>query len=487
MTLRDSINKTKDFLIKNKLIIFIVLVGSFLRFYRLEEFATFLGDQGRDAIIIKRIITLEHLPAIGPPTSVGQVYLGPFFYYFIAPWLLIFNLNPLGLAFGVAFFSSVFILIDYFIVKELFGKKIAIISTILVAFSSTLIEMSRFSWNPNLLPLFSLLTVYFLIKSIKSSRWYFFLLTGSFLSFSIQLHYLALFLIPPILVILIIEFIANKKKRRKIARNSFFSLVSFSFFSLPLLIFDLRHDFLNAKNFLNLFKNSKDITTNKLTDLISTFDSLNKFTFNLDINDFFLIFFLIALLVSFLILLKKRSNLTSLFIFFIFLLLGISLYSGPKHPHYFAVLYPLYFIVIAYFLSFLLPSRFGALLVLVFFLIFVFCNSHRYYFLFGEGSNQIAQARAVANFLNKVIDSDKFNFAVQPDGWQEDAYLYFLELMGKRPLDRRKVEIGEEMFVVCGQPCNLYRTRSWNVRMFGQFKIVKDWTVEDVKIYKLVH
>ena len=65
--------------------------GIFLRFYRFSDFATFLGDQGRDAIIIKRMLTFEHLPAIGAPTSVGQVYLGPFYYYFIAPWLLLFK------------------------------------------------------------------------------------------------------------------------------------------------------------------------------------------------------------------------------------------------------------------------------------------------------------------------------------------------------------------------------------------------------------
>jgi len=69
--------------------------GLFLRFYKLNGFVTFLGDQGRDAIIIKRIVSFEHFPAIGPPTSVGQVYLGPFYYYFIAPWLWLFNFEPM--------------------------------------------------------------------------------------------------------------------------------------------------------------------------------------------------------------------------------------------------------------------------------------------------------------------------------------------------------------------------------------------------------
>jgi len=57
----------KNIVAKNKLVILLILVGIFLRLYKLNEFATFLGDQGRDAIIIKRIITFEHFPALGRP------------------------------------------------------------------------------------------------------------------------------------------------------------------------------------------------------------------------------------------------------------------------------------------------------------------------------------------------------------------------------------------------------------------------------------
>ena len=87
-------------------IIILFLIGLFLRLYHIYSFVTFLGDQGRDAIILKRIITFEHFPAIGPPTSIGQVYLGPFYYYFIAPWLWISNFDPIGPAIGIAIISS---------------------------------------------------------------------------------------------------------------------------------------------------------------------------------------------------------------------------------------------------------------------------------------------------------------------------------------------------------------------------------------------
>jgi len=121
----------------------------------------FLSDQGRDAIIIKRIVTLEHFPAIGAPTSIGQVFLGPFYYYLISPFLALFNFNPVGLAFGVAFLSIIGLIASYIAVKHELSKKTALLFLIFAGFSYIQIENSRFSWNPNLLPIFSFFTLYF--------------------------------------------------------------------------------------------------------------------------------------------------------------------------------------------------------------------------------------------------------------------------------------------------------------------------------------
>src|SRR3990167_7615990 len=124
-------------------ILILFVVGLFLRLYKINGFVTFLGDQGRDAIVIKRIITFEHFPANGPPTSIGQVYLGPFYYYFIAPWLWFSNFDPIGPAIGVAILSSIFIVLSYILIKDIFDKKVALFSSILITFSSVIVEFSR--------------------------------------------------------------------------------------------------------------------------------------------------------------------------------------------------------------------------------------------------------------------------------------------------------------------------------------------------------
>ena len=76
----------------------IILLAAFLRFYRLSEYMTFLGDEGRDALIVKDILYGVNFPLIGPPTSVGNMYLGPLYYYMIAVPMGIFWLNPVAAA-----------------------------------------------------------------------------------------------------------------------------------------------------------------------------------------------------------------------------------------------------------------------------------------------------------------------------------------------------------------------------------------------------
>jgi len=472
---------------KNWILVVVVLVGIFLRFYRLEGFVTFLGDQGRDAIIIKRIITGEHFPAIGAPTSVGQVYLGPFYYYFIAPWLLLFKFQPIGLAFGVAIYSSFYLLVNYFIVKELFNKRISLISTLFLSFSSVLIDFSRFSWNPNLLPLFVLLTIYFAIKSLQTNKWHYFFLLGAFLSFSIQLHYLALFLIPAIGIIFLSS-LYKKSVKQLISQfhNFLISVLSFIIFSSPLIIFDLRHNFLNSKLFLALFKSSGTSFTSKINSFFDSFYYLNFYSFNINLNKFFIYVLLVFLFIILFTLIKKSSNLKTFLLIFFITIVGMSLYNGPKHPHYFGILFPLYFVIISYFLASLNQSSFGKIMIVFFISGYIFLNFQKYYFLRNQPNNQIAHAEKVAQFLDKKIGKEKFNFAVQPDGDPEDAYLYFLELKGKVPLDRKKLEVGNEMFIVCGNDCDLKNTKSWNINMFGKFEISSEWSVEGVRIYKLI-
>ncbi len=476
---------------KNWILIVVILVGIFLRFYRLEGFVTFLGDQGRDVIIAKRILTLEHLPAIGAPTSIGQVYLGPFYYYFITPWLLLFNYQPVGLAFGVAFFSSIYLLINYLIVKELFNKRISLISTLFLSFSSVLIDFSRYSWNPNLLPLFTLLTVYFAIKSLETNKWYFFALLGTFISFSIQLHYLALFLIPPIAVLFANDLIKKIKQSGNITMKQFSNyllmIFSFIFFSSPLIVFDLRHNFLNSKNFINLFRSSGSSFLTKVNSFFDSFYYLNLYSFNIDLNKIFVYLLMLFLFMILFTLIIKKSHLKTLLFIFLLAILGMSLYSGPKHPHYLVILYPLYYIIIGYFLDFPKGTILEKFLTIFFIIGFIFLNFQKYPYFNRQPNNQISFAKSIAKKIFDNVGDKKYTVTALPEKYSDSSYRYFLEIWGKRAEEKDSIEKTNELFVVCEKKCPLIiGNPQWDIAFFAPNKIIGEWEVAGVKIYKLV-
>lgn len=487
MYLRRFLRNIHTIVTKNKIAIALAATGFFLRIYQLSDFVTFLGDQGRDAIIIKRILTFEHFPAVGPSTSIGHIYLGPFYYYFIAPWLLFFNFDPLGLAVGVALFSSFFLLCSYFILKEFFGAKTAIIATVLLTFSTTLIDFSRFSWNPNLLPFFSLFCAYFLIKALKTNKIYYFILFGAFLSFSIQLHYLALFLIIPIPILLLIHICERRAHFLKTIVGVCTAAVSFTIFSSPLIIFDLRHDFLNSRGFIALARESINSgQSNFFSSILTSFNRLNKYVFNFELNTYLLIALLITIILFALFELRKSTPRRGIFIFFIFLFIGVSLFGGPQYQHYYSAVYVFYLVCISIILSNLSKGFKGNVLVGILLLVYVYLNSQGYIFLTKQGSRQIQRAKNVALAISKKVTQDKFALTALPEKYSESTYRYFLEIGGKKPIEKDSLEKADELFVVCEVACPLIiGNPQWDIAYFAPRTINYTTKIDGITIYRL--
>lgn len=486
----------KSIVAKNKLIIVLLILAAFLRLYNLYDFTTFLSDQGRDAVIVRQIATLTHLTAIGPPSSIGGVFLGPFFYYLMVPFLLLTNFNPIGMTLATSLLSLLGIVIAYVMVRKETNREIALIFLVLTTFSYVNIDLSRFAWNPNLLPIFAFVTLYLFYKFIKTKKISYSLLFGLFFGLSIQLHYLAVFLVIPMIVVFLQTTFTepNISEKIKLIKNSIFSLIGFVFVSSPLIYFDLKHQFVNTKNFLRLFGQEKLVSGNStfLTKFIDTNQSFFIPAFNLNISGNLAFFLLLLLLVGMFFLWKKRKlnifseihllNLFSFIFAFSFLFLF-------RHPHYYGPIYYSFFFLLAYLAFYLIPRNIlGKGIITILLVIYVIFNAKNYNFFFGEGNKQIQHSQNVANFLAGKINNQPFNIASWPVSFAEDNFVYFLELKGLIPADRSKVEITNQMFVLCNQePCMVINSPSWNISMFGKAKIDKIWEIEGIKIYKLSH
>src|SRR3989344_8452788 len=144
----------RRFSISEIFFILIIFFASFLRLYRIGDYMTFLGDEGRDVLVAYNILH-GNLTLLGPTASVGGFFLGPIYYYFMVPFLWLFSYNPVGPAVMVALFGIATVFLVYKISSEFFGRRVAFIASSLYSISPLVIAYSRSSWNPNLMPFFS--------------------------------------------------------------------------------------------------------------------------------------------------------------------------------------------------------------------------------------------------------------------------------------------------------------------------------------------
>lgn len=481
------------------LLLLIILTSIFLRFYKLDDYMNFLGDEGRDALVVKRMLVDHKFTLLGPATSVGNMYLGPLYYYLMIIPMAIFGLNPIGPAMMVALFGVITVYLVYKITNEWFGDKAAFISSALYAVSPSIISHTRSSWNPNPMPLFSLLLVYSLYKVyVGKPKWI--AVTIALLAVILQLHYMGMFLGGLIIFITGISAKANTHKYRITLAKYFVVGVGLFFLLMgPFILFEFRHGFINVKALITFVKENQNPNMvqrktdfnplSSFTQFIPVWDKVFERILPIAYNKFSAFIAVSSLLLSFLALIKnKLSKKTDppLFILLSWMAIGIfgvSFYKGFLNDHYLGFLFPIPFILFGYILSKYLKNK---LLISITVIIMVVINLKNVDLVVSSGDKQLKRTREVAEFIIERSGSKPFNFALVSDHNYEDPYVFFFEILGKNPVDT-SVKIEEQLFVVCEGQCSPIGHPKWGIASFGWAKIEDEWQLDGRKVYKLAH
>src|SRR3989338_7479898 len=158
-------------------ILSILLIGLFLRTYKIRDYVIFLGDEGRDVLVAYNILHGD-LTLLGPTSSVGGFFLGPVYYYLIAPFLWLSKYDPAGPSVMVALFGIATVYLVYKLGSEFFGMRAGLIASFLYAISPIVIIYSRSSWNPNVFPFFTIASLFSLYKAVSRNKISLFVLSG---------------------------------------------------------------------------------------------------------------------------------------------------------------------------------------------------------------------------------------------------------------------------------------------------------------------
>jgi 4-amino-4-deoxy-L-arabinose transferase-like glycosyltransferase len=339
---------------KNTVILLIVLIvfAWFLRSYHLQDNFSFGFDQERDAWIVKQILQDKKLTLIGPKAGVGDMFLGPLYYYLLAPFYAIFYGDPYGLRFLNLLVSTLTICLIYKVGEDFFSKKVGFLASFIYVLSFYIIVLDRLAWNPNPLMLTSLLVLLFLKKVIEGKNS--FLPTLAFsLGLAFQFHATAVFL-------LIIVSLSLVLFRVRFNRKIFFlSIAIFCLFLAPLFVFDLRHNFLNIRAIFNFLITPQEAESYNL--LIQFFNmikisvgSYKSIWFNLNSWLVDSLVFTILALFFYHILCNwlKNKIFLSLMLLFLWIVMPIaffSFYRGHVPDYYLLISFPAFILLCSYY------------------------------------------------------------------------------------------------------------------------------------------
>lgn len=187
-------------------VIAICAVGIFLRTYNFGPWLHFEVDQTWDYTIVSHAVTggIGNLPLLGPTAGGGRALrLGPAFYYMEYASALVFGNTPVGHAMLVLVLSLLTLPLFYLFVRRYFSGPVSLGLLAIASTSLYFIMYSRFSWSPNVLPFFMLLSFFALLKSVsvdETRRRTWFLIAAMGVAITTQIHFNAFFTVPAIVV-----------------------------------------------------------------------------------------------------------------------------------------------------------------------------------------------------------------------------------------------------------------------------------------------
>ena len=214
----------------------IIFLAATLRVFRLESLTEFLGDQGRTMLVMRRFIEEGVIPLSGPSTLSGH-NLGPMFYYLLAPGYIVSH-SPVGVSLWMALLGVLSVFVLYKTVCLMFGVVPARVVSLLWAVSPVIISADRTIWEPNLVPLWSLLFIYLLYRAYKEWDFRFWAATGIAVGVLVQLHYPNVFFVGLMGLTFVGAALIRRKPWRAIVLAGFWSALGFCLALLPFLWYE---------------------------------------------------------------------------------------------------------------------------------------------------------------------------------------------------------------------------------------------------------
>jgi Dolichyl-phosphate-mannose-protein mannosyltransferase len=270
------------------LICILLAVSLFFRLYKINDLPFGLNNdaawEGSAAISILKGDMSQYIPyAVEGWRGEGIVRI------LVAFLTLFFGPDPITIRLSTTIFAFAIIFPLYYLIKLLFNRSLAFITTFFVAISGWNFVMSRSGWRAITVPLFSTLSFYYLFKGLRTKKLSDFGLSGVFLSITTFYTYDAGRILPFLYGVLIIFLFKKTKSLILLKKYLVATLTAFCITSIPMLAWSFNNwdSYISRSKFLyetNLATNNQVFS--QLVNNIKV--TVGLFTYQANGNDFFI-------------------------------------------------------------------------------------------------------------------------------------------------------------------------------------------------------
>ena len=467
------------------LFIAIILIAASLRLYRINQLGTFLADQAIELEGTYQILQGK-FTLIGIKTSVSEIRNGAVMYYLMAPILYLLKFDPV--AGGV--FQTVLqlgaILLIYLPFKYSDNQNIGLFSVVFMALSPLLVRYSRQTMLAYFPLFFSTFTFFVSLKLVQHFQKTLCLIFGFLLGFTLQIHYSALaliiyaFLIPWLFI-----------ERKLILKYFIFILFGFFIGFLPMIIFELRHEFFQTKMLFSFISSFNQPGPHSQFNLLNYWrNSIAQLFFAG--NGYLSIIYLTALLPALLIYrnkLKIFDKLSVLQIISTFIFTALIVRENVSH-YLITSFIPLFILTASFIEKLRNTFKFVPIYPLVIFtMLFLFLYNLSAYGLLEnhgwtmtEGWNLPGTKKSAEIIFTDIKKQNEKNYNVVMivDAQNQGLPIrYFLNIWNIAPLSVNQYDKAKYLYILSQPGILLEKIKIWELSSFGKYNIDKTWPVQN--------
>jgi len=438
--------KVKRIITPLNLVVFIILVFVFLvRVYRLDQILGFYFDQGRDALIIWDLWHKGKFFLIGPVTGLAGIFLGPLYYYLIAPFYLLGGGDPVYPAVFLGLLTTIASFLLYKLGKKIHSKEAGIIALVVSGFSYSLVLSSRWLSNPTPILLSSVILFWSLWEIVNRKNQLWWVVASLIIGVSLQFESASgIFYLPLLAIFTLWQALSVEKGKRNLPGVKIILLSGFVFFLtlVPQLYFNFRHENILLKGVTQTFFKGKSFSANFLQvlpvrakyfwDVASSKILPERGVLNA--------IFFVSSLVGLFLLRKKLSKFLILSLIFLGTpIVGMTLFQGNFgniYDYYLTGYYLPFILVFSVGLAELFKRNWGKVVILTFLVLFLYRNLPliRNYIISGvDGPNTVAfgnEKQALDWIYQDMGTCQKYNTDVYVPPVIPHAYNYLFTWYG---------------------------------------------------------